>query len=272
MRKLLICLLGGSLLCLLHSTPGFTQTDSMATSQDSLLKGGLLDSVSQGKDSLLSDSLVLGRDSLGKTSNLPRGRKIWQAVKGQLPELYEEDKKMRLRLHFPWREDVVLPFPKGILPHPKPPPYDAVVAWQRSLVIPGWGQAYNRSYWKIPVFLIGYGGAIWYANFNHTQYLRYGAAYTCSISDTPCDPGEAFAGLDTEGIRNRRNKFRQDRDYAVIGVIGWHIIQVAEAYVDAHLNDFDVSDDLSFQMKPSVQGIPIAPLGVAAGAGISLRF
>jgi hypothetical protein len=257
---------------LLSLPSGFAQTDSTDTPQDSFLNPLLSDSVSLPGDTLLTDSLIQGVDSLGQSSPPKKGQKIWQSVKAQLPELYEEDKKMRLRLHFPWREDVVLPFPKGILPQPKPPPYDAVVAWQRSLLIPGWGQAYNRSYWKIPVFLIGYGGAVWYANYNHTQYLRYGAAYTCSVSDTPCDPGDAFAGLDTEGIRNRRNKFRQDRDYAIIGVIGWHIIQVAEAYVDAHLSDFDVSEDLSFQMKPSVQQIPIAPLGMVGGAGISLRF
>lgn len=222
------------------------------------------------------DSLVMARDSAGflastEEDSLKRIQKVWQEVQAQLPELYEENNKMRLRIHFPWRDDVVLPFPKGVLPQPRPPPYDATVAWQRSLLIPGWGQAYNRAYWKIPVFLVGYGGGIWFASFNQTEYLRYRTAFLCKLDDA-CDPGLEFASLDSEGIRNRRNNFRQNRDYAILGVIGWHLIQVAEAYVDAHLNDFDVSDDLSLEFSPSMQTLPYAyPTGVAS-ASIGIRF
>lgn len=216
---------------------------------------------------------VFGPQTLPPPSFKKRISKTLDAIQEELPELYEEDKKMRLRLKFPWRNDIVLPFPKGVLPAPRPPPFDPVVAWQRSLMIPTWGQIYNRRYWKVPIFLAGYGGAIWWANFNQQQYVLYGNAYTCKVnstSDNPCDPGEQFSTLDAQGIRTRRNSFRQNRDYAMIGVIGWHLISVAEAFVDAHLRGFDVSDDLSlFQIKPMIE--PISLSNGAVGAGLGLR-
>ena len=35
--------------------------------------------------------------------------------------------------------------------------YDPKVAARRSAIIPGWGQAYNKKYWKIPIIYAGLG-------------------------------------------------------------------------------------------------------------------
>ena len=197
--------------------------------------------------------------------------KLETRLRDELPEIYQKDGKSRLVIHIPWRDDVDIPFPRGLLPAPVPPPYIPEVAWQRSLLIPGWGQAYNRGYWKIPLFYAGYAAAGWWINYNQQEYLRYRRNYYCAAGVDPCSPDPDLAALDAAGLRNRRNQFRQARDYGIIILAGWHILQVAEAYVNAHLKGFDVSEDLSFHPAPLL-GPPALGAGPAPGFGISMRW
>ena len=49
-------------------------------------------------------------------------------------------------------------------------PWGAV--W-RSAVIPGWGQFYNESYWKIPLFAGAIGGLVFGWKYYNTRYTKY---------------------------------------------------------------------------------------------------
>lgn len=202
-------------------------------------------------------------------------KKIANSVKEELPRLEEEDEKLQLRLQFPWRDDIVIPMPKALKAAGNRPPFDPDVAYQRSLIIPGWGQAYNKSYWKIPLFYAGYGGFIWWINYNQQQYIRHGIAYRCALGLIPdCTLDPEFASFDAQGIRTRRDKFRRDRDYGVIIMLGWHGLHVIEAYVDAHLKGFDVSEDLTMKAVPTLvdplQGY--SPSGYSPGISFTLAF
>lgn len=201
----------------------------------------------------------------------------YQAVYG--PRLYEsEAEKMRFYVRFPKRDSLDIPFPRGILSQPNPPPYDPTVAWQRSALLPGWGQAYNDSYWKIPVFYLGYAALGGWLVFNHQRYQLYGDAYFCNAVLLPegadCSQySNISAGVDTEGLRTLRNQFRQNRDNAILIVLAWHGLQVIEAFVDAHLKNFDVSPELGAGLRLEVQPVPINTLGAtSAGLGVGLRF
>lgn len=266
--------ISGLILCFL-SISGLVVSEIQAQPDTSFLRPDFTDSLTQIQNIRVPDLPPTLSDTSSHTFKDKLARTL-DNIQDGLPEIYEENKKTKLKIKFPWREDIVLPFPKGALPAPRPPPFDPTIAWQRALIIPTWGQIYNRRFWKVPIFLAGYGGAIGWASFNNQQYILYGNAYLCKVSEDPCDPGEAFQGLDAEGIRNRRNSFRQNRDYAVLGVIGWHLISVAEAFVDAHLRGFDVSEDLthaqSWEIKPSLEPIGLQDGTLAAGIGIRLNF
>ncbi len=192
--------------------------------------------------------------------------KSWEYLEEEwIPELYEEDERLKLLIKIPWREDVVVPyFPKGLLPAETPPPYEPEVAWQRSAILPGLGQIYNGASWKVPIFWAGYGAAAWWINFNQSQYQRFGRAFLWAVDNDPNTSDlELSQRYDSQGLRNARNEYRQARDNGILILLGWHGLQIIEAYVDAHLNDFDVSEDLSLQWKPIVDG---------DGFGLSLRF
>jgi len=209
--------------------------------------------------------------SSGPIAKVRHALEDYQAEYG--PQLYERaDGKARLYLRLPQRDSIVLPFPKGFLRTPLPPPYDPAIAWQRSALLPGLGQAYTGGYWKIPLWWSGYAAIGWWLDFNQRQYRFFGDAYFCLAVEggEGCTIPADLQGVDASGLRAQRNQFRQRRDNAILWLVAWHSLQVIEAFVAAHLKEFDVSDDLTLRLTPAK---PMAgPLSAMPGVGIGLQF
>lgn len=142
-------------------------------------------------------------------------------------------------------------------------------ATMHSLILPGWGQAYNRSYWKIPVVYaaLGYTGYIF--NYNRVQYNKVKYAYFYLINRGTADSGKfqlnkitdvALQSFVAQGnvyaLKSYRDSFRKDLDYSVLFFFFFWALNVVDATVDGHLKDFDVSDDLSLKIKPAINALP----------------
>lgn len=127
------------------------------------------------------------------------------------------------------------------------------VAIFRSAVIPGWGQAYNKKYWKIPIVYGALGITAWvfFDNIKTYNELRQAVIYK---SDTI--PGNdllipaEFRNFRVQELQYIRNGYRQYIDYSVLVFILFWGLNVVDAAVDAHLKAFDVSGDLSLKVKP----------------------
>jgi hypothetical protein len=126
----------------------------------------------------------------------------------------------------------------------------------RSAIIPGWGQAYNRQYWKIPLVyaLIGVPAGTYF--YNNSWYKRSKYAYEIRLAkDTASFPliYPKLEVLSTESLRFYRNEFRRNRDYSILyTLVAWGL-NVVDATVSGHLKEFDVSDDLSLRINPMIQ-------------------
>jgi hypothetical protein len=139
-------------------------------------------------------------------------------------------------------------------------PHKATV---RSAILPGWGQVYNRQVWKVPLVYgaIGTTAGIFFYNLNNYRGLR--RAYILlndqdRQNDSIVDP--KFRILSVNSIQFYRNEFRRNVDYSVLAfLIAWGL-NVVDATVSAHLRQFDVSDDLSLQIRPTLN--PQTGLGV----------
>ena len=127
----------------------------------------------------------------------------------------------------------------------------------RSAILPGWGQIYNKKYWKLPIVYGGLGitGYIFFDNI--TTYREYRFAYSARYkAAAPFYDSTDYRTLKNiykiyspESIRTARNKFRQYIDYSVLVFILLWGINVVDATVDAHLKSFDVSPDLSLHFR-----------------------
>lgn len=121
-----------------------------------------------------------------------------------------------------------------------------------SAVLPGLGQIYNKKYWKIPVYYGIGGGLVFWAISSNKQYQLYRETYRSRV-DTAFTGTDHFPNESNAGLREEMERHQKNRELAIIltGVV--YIAQIVDAAVDAHLRYFDVSENLSMRLKPSMQ-------------------
>lgn len=142
----------------------------------------------------------------------------------------------------------------------------------RSAIIPGWGQAYNREYWKIPIV---YGAlaipTITYI-YNDKWYKKTRDAYNIVINQDTAHFGDIDPKLQSlignpTSLQFYRNQFRKDRDYSTLWFFIVWGLNVVDATVFAHLKHFDVSDNLSMDIQPKFD-----PRLKTTGLGLVFNF
>ena len=150
-------------------------------------------------------------------------------------------------------------------------------ALQRALMVPGWGQYYNKQYLKVPVVYAGFAGiaagAVYYTRrhrrfdraflfirseelvavpdngVTENEYLRFEGTYNDLVA-------EVYGGtpVTSSTLRGPRDNFRRNRDLFYFGIGLWYGLTLLDAYVSAHLLDFDVSEDLTLALLPHRNG------------------
>jgi len=131
----------------------------------------------------------------------------------------------------------------------------------RSAIIPGWGQIYNKKYWKVPIIYAALGTSAYVFFFNLQTYkdtrFAYSAKYNYRQPGATAADTIAYNNIPdylkpiSEGsLRSYRDSYRRDIDYSVIFFVLLWGLNVVDAAVDAHLKSFDVSPDLSLRFKP----------------------
>ena len=126
-----------------------------------------------------------------------------------------------------------------------------------SLVLPGLGQAYNHKYWKMPI-VWGAMGVAGYAIVYNTR------AYKGAISDYAQNPDDT----------NQRylEFWRKNMELSYIAMFAVYALQVLDAYVDALLYSWDVNDNLSLRVSPSLQPL-MAPTSLTGQSfGLTCRL
>lgn len=141
-----------------------------------------------------------------------------------------------------------------------------------SAILPGLGQAYNKKYLKIPIIYAGAAALSYAIDFNTRYYNKYKAAYRDWIINDPNNksylqfihPNYSEEQIRTiynapfeEGLKSKKERYRRYRDLSYIGITTLYILQIIDASVDAHLYNFDISDDLLLNILPTVLDCPI---------------
>ena len=133
--------------------------------------------------------------------------------------------------------------------------YNPAIAIRRSAILPGWGQYTNKKYWKIPIVYAGVGIPTYLFFRNLKQYREAKDAFNLATDGDPSNDNQIkepyySVRAQPDRIRVFRNSVRQNVDYSVLFFIIFWGLNVADAAVDANLKTFDVSDELSLQLKP----------------------
>lgn len=139
-----------------------------------------------------------------------------------------------------------------------------------SLLVPGLGQIYNGETWKLPIYWGGLLGSIHFYFLNRTNYIRFRRIYNEAMDqETP------YTGpISGETALYYRNVYRRYRDYSVLAIAGFYLLQVIDANVFAYMHDFNMEDDLALSIDPVL--IPTdncyALGGGSAALGLRLGF
>ena len=166
---------------------------------------------------------------------------------------------------------------------------DAMRAVWMGAVIPGYGQIYNRSYWKLPIVYGAFFGCAYALIWTQGKYNDYKSAYRdiqtdINNNEVTEDPGKTYIAILPEGytlsrvggpsswcntLKNKQNSYRRYRDLSIVGAVVVYALSLVDAYVDAQLFDYDISDDLSLQLDPTLYK---DPYGTSTELHLALRF
>lgn len=143
--------------------------------------------------------------------------------------------------------------------------FNPKVATLRSAILPGWGQFYNKKYWKIPIIYgaLGITAGVFFYNLKTYRLLRNAVIYRAAGDSGLVAP--EFRDLSTDFLRQNRNIFRQNIDYSVLVFLAFWVLNIVDADVDANLKAFDVSPDIGMRIQPGFNNNNFNP-------GVSLVF
>lgn len=143
-----------------------------------------------------------------------------------------------------------------------------------SAVLPGLGQAYTGNYWKIPLVYGAIGGGIYAYTWNNDIYNRFRDAYKRRLAGFKDDEffGEEDAqgnptGFTLEQLIDRQRRFKRDQEFALLLTTFAYILNIVDANVSAHLQQFNINEDLSLKPKILIDDHTLRP-----SYGLSMRL
>lgn len=135
--------------------------------------------------------------------------------------------------------------------HPEPPkdrrPRNTAIM---SAVVPGLGQVYNRKYWKVPIIYGGAAALYMWGRHSNIHYACFRSAHASWPAVEPCEAVPNIGIYDQRMLRIRRDEYRRDLEMSIILGTVLYALNILDAYVDAHLRRFDISEDLALSMRP----------------------
>jgi hypothetical protein len=139
-----------------------------------------------------------------------------------------------------------------------------------SAVVPGLGQVYNKKYWKIPIIYAGMAAGIYFYKQQDKDYDRFRNAYKRRLAGYTDDE---FYGngpeplVSDDRLINAQKSAQKNKDISIIVTVAFYLLNVIDANVDAHLRQYEVSNDLSLQ--PSFE---VNPVNARSNYGMSLTY
>ncbi len=148
-----------------------------------------------------------------------------------------------------------------------------------SAIIPGSGQIYNNFYrpkgthsnlwWKLPIIYGGLGASVYYA-------MEYNKIFKAFFNErknrlNPDYTPQLYPQFTSEQLYPEQERFRKYRDYSIIAGLLVYTLNIIDANVEGNLLHFDISDDLSLQVRPKVFSLQSRQSIAGVGVTVSIR-
>ena len=118
-----------------------------------------------------------------------------------------------------------------------------------SAILPGFGQAYTKQYWKIPIIYGGLIASAYYTKENHNQYSLYKQTYLNRINNQGTDE---FTNIYSDNeLLTLTQHYRRNREISALLFTLTYILNIIDASVSAHLFDYNIHEDISLSIRPA---------------------
>ncbi|AWK03825.1 hypothetical protein HYN56_06130 [Flavobacterium crocinum] len=118
-----------------------------------------------------------------------------------------------------------------------------------SAILPGLGQVYNKKYWKVPLVYGAIGTSTYLYIDNQKKYHLYRDEYKNRLEGLP-SKNPSLAELDENRLLRIQKGYQRNRDLSSLFMVGFYILNIIDANIDAALSQFNVDENLAF--KPAV--------------------
>jgi hypothetical protein len=119
-----------------------------------------------------------------------------------------------------------------------------------SAVVPGLGQVYNKKYWKIPIIYAGMAAGLYFYKQQDDDYDRFRNAYKRRLAGYTDDEfygNGAQPLISNDRLINAQKSAQKNKSISLIVTVAFYLLNVVDANVDAHLRQYEVSEDLSLE-------------------------
>lgn len=134
-----------------------------------------------------------------------------------------------------------------------------------SAVLPGLGQAYNGKIWKTPIVYVALGVPTYYYIYNNNRYKEYRTAF--KLHKLGQGALSQYPDLEVDVLETAQEYHKKDRDLSMMITVGIYFLQIIEASVDAHLQYYNIDNQLT--LTPTLFQEPISG---NTGVAINLTY
>lgn len=118
-----------------------------------------------------------------------------------------------------------------------------------SAIFPGLGQIYNKKYWKLPLVYGAIGASAYFYIDSQKSYNIYRDEYKSRLAGNISN-SEHLARLSDSQLISAQKQFQRNRDLSALFIVGFYVLNIIDANIDAALSQFNVSENLAF--KPAI--------------------
>jgi hypothetical protein len=205
------------------------------------------DSLNSRKQSRFASSMNIDTN---KTANAQQAAELKEIDTTSYIQVVAQTERKGL---FAWRDSVIIPKRSAFY----------------ALIFPGLGQINNKDYWKLPIVYGAMGVSVYFFVYNTSNYndARREIAYRMDKGQHTYQQ-EKYRNWDIKMVQGDRDYYKRFLDMTALLTVAGYGLQVMEANAAAHLKGFDISDDISMQIRPSAMP---TPMGLAPGLTLAFK-
>lgn len=138
-------------------------------------------------------------------------------------------------------------------------------------ILPGAGQIYNHQAWKVPIIYALLGGLSYWSYSSYGDMKKFRDEYLTRVNGG-APQLEGYTNYPDANIYNLYVSNNQNFQLAIVLAVAVYGLNLLDAYVYGHLFDFQIDNDISLSVTPSLMPAYDMTQPFSPSLSLNLRF